>query len=143
MKILLVLLLAIPLLACGGGELTPPRRKTRASVGGLQSDHAMAFNPTLTLSPKTITLTPGATQSFSALINYEPDGPRYPRQPVTWTVVEANGGEITRTGLYTAPSGTGTYHVKAEREDHPGVVATATVTVAAKSAPSPSTAPKQ
>jgi len=65
---------------------------------------------------------------------------------VTWTVVEPNGGEVTRTGLYTAPSSTGTYHVKAEREDHPGVMDTATVTVVAKSAPpTPPTpaAPKQ
>ena len=136
MKILLVLLLAIPLMACGGGDLTPPARKTRASVGRLQSDHAMAFKPTLTLSPKAVTLASGATQSFSALINYEPDGPRYPRQPVTWTVVEANGGEVTRTGLYTAPSSTGTYHVKAEREDHPGVSETATITVKAPTTPS-------
>jgi hypothetical protein len=144
MKILTVLFLALPLVACGGGELTPPARRTRVSVGRLQSDHAAAskpaFKPTLKLSPRAVTLAPGANQSFSAQINYEPDGPRFPRQPVTWTVVEAGGGEITRTGLYTAPAGSGTFHVKAEREDHPGVSDTATVTVAAKSAPVP---PKQ
>jgi len=140
MKSLLVLFLAIPLMACGGADLKPPTRKARAAVGRLQSDHAMAFKPTLTLSPKAVTLAPGANQSFSALINYEPDGPRFPRQPVTWTVVEADGGEITRTGRYTAPSIAGKYHVKAEREDHPGVSDTATVTVAAKSAPA---SPKQ
>ena len=138
MKILLVLFLALPLVACGGGDLTPPTRKARASVGRLQSDHATAykpaFKPTLTLSPKSVALAPDAIQSFSAQINYEPDGPRYPRQPVTWTVVEAGGGEITRTGLYTAPATPGTYHVKAEREDHPGVASTATVTVVAKAA---------
>ncbi len=139
MQILLVLNLAIPLMACAGGDLTPPTRKARVSVGGLQSDHAVAykpaFKPSLTLSPKTVTLAPGATQSFSAQINYEPDGPRFPRQPVTWTVVEAGGGEITRTGLYTAPSSVGTYHVKAQREDHPGVSDTATVTVVATTSP--------
>ena len=135
MQILLVLFLALPLMACAGGDLTPPTRKTRVSLGGLQSDHATAFKPSLALSPKAVTLAPGATQSFSAQINYEPDGPRFPRQPVTWTVVEVGGGEITRTGLYTAPSSPGTYHVKAEREDHPGVMNTATVTVVAKSAP--------
>lgn len=140
MEALLVLFLAIPLMACGGGDLKLPTGKTRASIGHLQSDHAAAFKPTLTLSPKAVTLAAGATQSFSAQINYEPDGPRFPRQPVTWTVVEAGGGEITRTGLYTAPSGAGTYHVKAEREDHPGVANTATVTVVAKNAPS---SPKQ
>ncbi len=140
MQILLLLSLAIPLMACAGGDLTPPTRKARVSVGGLQSDHASAFKPSLTLSPKTVTLAPGATQSFSAQINYEPHGPRFPRQPVTWTVVEAGGGEVTQTGLYTAPSSVGTYHVKAEREDHPGVANTATVTVVAKTA---SASPKQ
>jgi len=140
MRVLLVLSLALPLMACAGGEPTPPARKTRASIGRLQSDHASVFKPTLALSPKTVTLAPGATQSFSAQINYEPDGPRFPRQPVTWTVAEAGGGEVTRTGLYTAPASPGTYHVKAEREDHPGVSDTATVTVVAEGAPD---SPKQ
>ncbi len=135
MQILLVLFLALPLMACAGGDLTPPARKTRVSAGRLQSDHASVFKPTLALSPKAANLAPGATQSFSALINYEPDGPRFPRQPVKWTVLEAEGGEITRTGFYTAPSSSGTYQVKAEREDHPGVSDTATVTVVAKAAP--------
>ncbi len=140
MKTLPVLFLAIPLMACAGGDLTPPTRKTRASAARLQSDHSSMFKPTLTLSPKTVTLAPGETQSFSAQINYEPDGPRFPRQPVAWSVVEAGGGEITRTGLYTAPSSPGSYHVKAEREDHPGISDTATVTVVSKAAPAP---PKQ
>lgn len=135
MEILPVLFLTIPLMACAGGDLNPPGRKGRAAMGRLQSDHAAAFKPTLSISPKAVTLAPGATQSFSALINYEPDGPRYPRQPVTWTVMEAGGGGITSTGLYTAPSTVGTFHVKAQREDHPGVADTATVTVVAKAAP--------
>ena len=143
MRVLLVLFLAIPMMACGGGDLTPPSRKVRAKIGGLQSDHGSAFKPTLTLNPKTVALAPGETQSFSAQINYEPDGPRYPRQPVAWTVVEAGGGEITRTGLYTSPKVAGTYHVKAEREDHPGVSDTATVTVVAKTAPAKQPSPKQ
>ncbi len=135
MRILLVLFLAIPMMACAGGDLTPPEQTGRVSVGRLQSNHASTFKPTLMLSPKAVTLSPGATQSFSAQINYEPDGPRFPRQPVTWTVVEAGGGVISRAGLYTAPTVTGTYHVKAEREDHPGIAATATVTVVAKAEP--------
>lgn len=141
MKMVPILFLTLPLIACAGGDLTPPPRKSRMSIGHLRSDHAAApkpaFKPTLSLQPKAVTLAPGTSQSFSAQINYEPDGPRFPRQPVTWTVVEAGGGEITRTGLYTAPSNPGTYHIKAEREDHPGVSDTATVTVTAKAAPAP------
>lgn len=88
------------------------------------------FQPTITVSPRTATVAPGGTVSFSAVINYEPDGPRYPRQPVRWSVVEGEaGGSVSRTGLYTAPAKPGTFHVKAEREDFPGVSAEATVKV--------------
>lgn len=133
MAIIRVLGLALPLMACGGeGSKPKAEPKPPASAPSTQS---AAFKATLTLSPKTATLVPGATQGFSAQINYEPDGPRFPRQPVSWSVVESNGGSITRTGFYTAPANPGTYHVKAEREDHRGVTDTATVTVAA--APKP------
>ncbi len=90
------------------------------------------FQPILKITPKAPKVAPGATVSFSAQINYEPDGPRYPRQPVKWSVVEGEkGGTITRTGLYTAPALEGVFHVRAEREDFPGVFAEAEVTVRA------------
>ncbi len=125
-----ILLLGLPLMACGGSEAKPPAVHRAPAL-----ERGAPFRPTLALSPKTAHLAPGASQSFSAQINYEPDGPRFPRQPVSWTVVEAGGGTITRTGLYTAPAKPGTYHVKAEREDHAGVRDTATVTVEAALAP--------
>lgn len=88
------------------------------------------FKPTLKLDPMKVAVAPGGTVSFSAQINYEPDGPRSPRQPVRWTVVEGEpGGTVTWTGLYTAPAKAGVFHVKAEREDHPGIAAVAQVTV--------------
>lgn len=88
------------------------------------------FQPTLALTPRKATVAPGGTVSFSAVINYEPDGPRYPRQPVRWSVVEGQaGGSVTPHGRYTAPGRPGTFHVKAEREDFPGVSAEATVKV--------------
>ena len=91
------------------------------------------FQPVLKITPKAPKVAPGATVSFSASINYEPDGPRYPRQPVKWSVVEGDkGGSITRAGLYTAPGLEGVFHVRAEREDFPGVFAEATVTVKAR-----------
>ena len=129
MKNFPALFLALPLIACAGGDLQPQGRTSPVTTARLQSDHASDFKPTLDLNPKAVTLAPGASQSFSAQINYEPDGPRYPRQPVSWTVMETGGGSITRSGAYTAPDKPGTYHVKAEREDHRGVSDTATVTV--------------
>jgi hypothetical protein len=89
---------------------------------------AEPFKPALSLRPVAVSLAKGATQAFQAEINY-PEGTRYIRQPVAWSVVEAEGGTITGAGLYTAPATAGTYHVQVKREDFPEVTATATVTV--------------
>jgi len=87
-----------------------------------------SFVAILDLRPVAVSLLAGATQVFNAEINY-PEGVRYMRQPVVWEVVEAEGGTISRAGLYTAPTAAGVYHVKVSREDFPTVTATATVTV--------------
>lgn len=86
------------------------------------------FKPTLTLRPLAVSLARGATQVFQAEINY-PEGTRYLKQPVAWSVVEPGGGTITAAGLYTAPAAEGTFHVQVIREDFPGILATATVVV--------------
>jgi hypothetical protein len=86
------------------------------------------FVAVLDLRPVAVSLLAGAAQVFNAEINY-PNGVRYMRQPVIWQVVEPEGGTITGTGLYTAPTTAGVYHVKVTREDFPTVTATATVTV--------------
>jgi hypothetical protein len=89
---------------------------------------AEPFKPFLNLRPVAVSLAKGATQAFQAEINY-PEGMRYMRQPVTWRVVEPEGGTIDGAGLYTAPTAAGTYHVQVKREDFPETSATATVTV--------------
>jgi hypothetical protein len=89
---------------------------------------AEPFKPFLNLRPVAVSLAKGATQAFQAEINY-PEGMRYMRQPVTWRVVEPEGGTIDGAGLYTAPAAAGTYHVQVKREDYPETSATATVTV--------------
>lgn len=86
------------------------------------------FVPSLSLRPVAVTLARETTHTFQAEINY-PEGMRYMRQPVVWSVVEPEGGSITPAGLYTAPAAPGTFHVQVQREDFPEVVATATVTV--------------
>ncbi len=86
------------------------------------------FVAVLDLRPVAVSLLAGATQVFSAEINY-PEGMRYLRQPVVWQVVEPEGGTINGAGLYTAPAKAGIYHVKVTREDFPAVTATAAVTV--------------
>ncbi|MEW6682055.1 MAG: FG-GAP-like repeat-containing protein [Nitrospirota bacterium] len=48
---------------------------------------------------------------------------------VTWSVQEAGGGDISATGLYTAPAAPGTYHVVATSQEDPCGTATVAVTV--------------
>jgi hypothetical protein len=50
---------------------------------------------------------PGATMKFSAQVTGTA------QTSVTWTVAEADGGTIDPTGLYTAPTNEGTFHVRA------------------------------
>jgi hypothetical protein len=75
------------------------------------------------LSPAVATLTPGATQQFSATVQNATEG------AVRWSVEEATGGTVSDTGLYQAPSAEGTYHVRATSVAHPDASALATVTV--------------
>lgn len=84
--------------------------------------------PRIDITPGALIMTPGSKRVFSATLNYPPliD---YIRQPVTWQVVEADGGAISINGEYTAPSKPGTYHIRAQREDYPSLSATALVVV--------------
>jgi len=66
---------------------------------------------------------PNETVNFTAVVIGSAN------QQVTWSVVEANGGAITNTGVYTAPATTGTYHVTATSAADATKSATATVTV--------------
>jgi hypothetical protein len=57
------------------------------------------------ITPATVTLKPGGTQTFSATIEGLADS------SVTWTVQESGGGFINNMGLYAAPLSMGFFHV--------------------------------
>ncbi len=121
------------LLAC----TVPTPSRSHPPVPTLNSDNPTSddkptFQPFLRLSPMEASTAPGGTVRFSASINYDPAGPRYIRQPVTFRVEEAEGGTVGPAGLYTAPARPGVYHVVARRDDFPEVQARATVTVLAR-----------
>jgi hypothetical protein len=78
-------------LTCGGGS-TQPSAPQVVSVS---------------LSPAGASLWTGGTQAFQATVTGSSN------TAVTWSVVEASGGSVTTTGLYTAPATAGTFHVKA------------------------------
>jgi hypothetical protein len=81
-------------------------------------------NSDATISPPIETIGPRGTRQFLFMmegVNANAD----------WVVEEgAEGGTITSSGLYTAPSGTGTYHLTATSVTDSSKNATATVTVA-------------
>ena len=81
--------------------------------------------PSPSLEPASPRLQPG----FSILFRARMRG--LSRDTVTWSVAEADGGEITPEGRYTAPARPGLYHVTATSTVDPAASALATVTVAA------------
>lgn len=85
----------------------------------------------VTMSPSSATVTTSGTKSFTASVSNSAN------TQVTWSVVEGGGGTITSSGVYSAPSTTGTYHVKAVSSADPTKSATATVTVTAAPLPFP------
>jgi len=86
------------------------------------------FKASITLRPVAVILGVNATQIFQAEVN-TPEGSHAKKQPVSWRVVEPEGGTITPTGLYTSPAKPGLFHVEVKRQDFPDAIATATVTV--------------
>lgn len=97
------------------------------SLGSVSSSAAsLTVNPAavqISLSPANVTLNMGATQAFSATVTGSSN------TTVNWSVVEADGGSISSSGLYTAPARLGTYHVKATSVADPSRSAQATVIV--------------
>lgn len=75
--------------------------------------------------PSTVTLAPKSTQQFTAAVT------GVPNQAVIWSIVEANGGFISSSGLYTAPVTGGTFHVRATSIADETKFAEATVSVEA------------
>jgi hypothetical protein len=85
-----------------------------------------ATAPTIavTVSPKTASLSAGATLQLSATVTGSAD------TAVSWTVQEgAAGGAVSASGLYTAPSTAGIYHIRATAHADGVTTDTATLTV--------------
>lgn len=60
----------------------------------------------LTVSPKSLSMNAGATQQFAVSAQWNTGATTVP--PVTWS---ATGGSVSATGLYSAPTVSGTYRV--------------------------------
>ena len=96
--------------------------------GGSTSSSAPTSPPpplrSVTVTPNTVTLSPGGTQLFAATVTGSTD------TAVIWSVQENGGGTIDSTGLYTTPQGTnGTFHVVATSQANSAAQGIATVAI--------------
>lgn len=82
-----------------------------------------AQNVAIEVHPNTATLGVGGTAQFAAVVTGTVN------TAVTWQVTETSGGNVSASGLYTAPAAAGTYHVVAVSAADGTRTATATVTV--------------
>ena len=101
--------LALFVAGCGGG-----------GGGGQVQSISVAID-----APKTVTVAASATHQFQATVTGTSN------TAVTWTVMEASGGSVNASGLYTAPGTPGTYHVVATSQADSSKSDTATATVEA------------
>jgi hypothetical protein len=77
------------------------------------------------VQPRTTDLQAGGTAQFAAVVTGTAD------TSVVWDVIEASGGAVDATGLYTAPSTAGVFHVRATSRASPTAQAESTVNVVA------------
>ncbi|MFZ1612857.1 MAG: hypothetical protein WAT51_01725 [Holophaga sp.] len=75
------------------------------------------------IEPASASVSPGGSRTFAARMR------GLPRNTVTWSVDEPDGGTISRDGQYLAPAKPGTYHLTATSTLDPTVSATTTVRV--------------
>lgn len=98
-------------------------RATRADGSRLKVTVPVQVLPDPSVEPGSATLAQGGTLTLAARMK------GLPRNTVTWSVEEADGGEISPEGVYRAPRRGGTFHVTATSTLDPTVSATATVRV--------------
>src|SRR4051794_32561288 len=83
--------------------------------GGSDADMALVSVGDFATQPSTLTISP-----LSASLAFGQSQPFHSNRPVTWSVVESGGGQIDSSGLYTAPSLAGIFHVQAVAADGTG-----------------------
>ena len=95
-----------------------------APGGGTSNSTLLAVHLAVSVSPLSPQVALAGQLNFTAAVVPAATGPA-----VTWSLQETNGGTITATGLYTAPSVPGTYHVVATSIADPSQTAAASVQV--------------
>lgn len=86
--------------------------KVRLRVDGKSSDPVevrVTSETQITATPSTLTLTPGESKALSATVTKTNGG----ATSVSWRVLESGGGQVSASGVYTAPTKRGVFHVEA------------------------------
>lgn len=83
--------------------------------------------PQVTIDPVAVTLRPSGTRTFAATVS------GLTNTAVNFTIRESAGGLVNSTGLYTAPTAGGFYHVVVTSSGETTATASATVTVTTSS----------
>ncbi len=117
--------------------------KATSAADSTQSDllFITVVTATISISPTTITLSPGGTGTFGYSLKVvgstdnsiswfasDASGNKLPGA-IAGSIAQPDGSSITSSGAYTAPSKAGTYFVTVASNALPSVHATATVTV--------------
>jgi Glycosyl hydrolases family 39/Bacterial Ig-like domain (group 2) len=115
-------------LAASGSGFTTNVDLPPYSVVGITLSQTGPPVVSVTVAPKTVTITTGTTQQFSSTVTNATD------MSVTWSVDSVNGGNsalgtVDNTGLYTAPATSGLHTVTATSNADPTKSDSATVTV--------------
>ena len=92
-------------------------------VAGCGGSGGNGDSVSIAVNPLSVTRSPGGIAKFTATVAGGDS------TAVEWDVVEPAGGSVTSTGVYTAPGGIGTYHIRARYIPDASKTATATVTV--------------
>ena len=98
-------------------------RASRADGSRLKVTAEIIVLPSPQIEPSQARVVSGGTLFFSVRMK------GLPRNTVTWSVEEPNGGSISKEGVYEAPLLAGTYHVKATSTLDAEAIAVATVQV--------------
>ena len=109
-----------------------------ACAAKVDSTGATAASQTVgvAVDPVAADLVPGQTTQFAAAVTGTAD------VTVVWSVDESGGGTVDQTGLYTAPQGAGSFHVRVTSQADSSRSAVATVTVTVPPAGTVSISPK-
>jgi hypothetical protein len=98
-------------------------RASMANGQKVKATQVIVVQPQITIEPASLRAAPGGTYSFNVKVK----GIELPK--IQWSVEESDGGSISASGLYTAPTKPGFYHIVATAQTEWQSVATATVRV--------------